>query len=544
MASQIHEKTLLAIGALRQNKLTESLQLSDEILAQDPNNASAYATQFSALFKAKQFEQARQIGGQAAKLNPNSLFILNNQACLQLDANQPAAAATLLRSLINQFGERGQWLYNLGLALRLAGKLEDAIKGFERALDIQANHDRAAFQLAECLIVSGRLEEALIALNRVRLLRPTHAVSHAQYIHHAVANQKLDQVGLKLELRYWQERFIPKQKQYPIRTVQADGPITLAFNIGNIPEHWLTQTIAPTINTFSERFYKVIVYWQEESFKDELFDGKVTIVKSAELSDAQFAQRVRNDRVDALIDVCGLRRGTRQRALGLQLASIQCGWMAHEGDYAADTVNLIEDHIQRLPFCLGEKNIGTTTVGTEWPTNTLAARGTHQGISDQVLNSWGTILNSLEDWKLHLDCQSLSIQNNIKRMFSKMGINSERLLFNDALSLNSKTIVLDNFINNDPIAIGKALGQGGIVVALKGEFFPAQRSAKVLSHFDRGHWLVNTPFDYQERVISLANNELNEADFRPISDSEWRESDIDNIDDFCDSVRAALLSQQ
>jgi len=134
-----------AIRALRSSKHDQAIEITQAIIDRDDNHAGAHAIQFSSLFKSKQTERARRMGSKAAELNPTSVFILNNQACLQLEAKQPAAAAGLLKSLIDQFGERGQWLYNLALAQRMVGNFDYAIRAFRRTLDLQPEHDRAAF---------------------------------------------------------------------------------------------------------------------------------------------------------------------------------------------------------------------------------------------------------------------------------------------------------------------------------------------------------------------------------------------------------------
>jgi len=216
-ALRLRRQVSEAVAAMRVNSYDEAVAITQEIIAAKPDHPGAHAVQFSSLFKAKRFEEARQMGSAAARLNPESIFILNNQACLQLEAKQPASAAVLLKSLVNQFGERSQWLYNLALAQRMVGNYDYSVATFRRTLEHQPDHDRAAFQLAECLKVMGQKEEALRAFDYVRLLRNKHAASHSNYIHHAVANGSIDKHGLKQELRLWEQRFIPSNSRYPER---------------------------------------------------------------------------------------------------------------------------------------------------------------------------------------------------------------------------------------------------------------------------------------------------------------------------------------
>ena len=150
-----------SVDALRASRHEEALLLTAQIIALQADHAGAHAVQFSSLFKSNQFERARGMGRQAAKLNPRSVFILNNQACLQLEAKQPAAAAGLLKSLIDQYGEKAQWLYNLALAQRMVGNYDYAIDMFRRTLDHEPRHDFAAYQLADCLSFIGDSEQAI-----------------------------------------------------------------------------------------------------------------------------------------------------------------------------------------------------------------------------------------------------------------------------------------------------------------------------------------------------------------------------------------------
>ena len=193
-------------SALRNGEYTVAIRVASEIIRRQPNHAEAHAVQFSALLKEKKFEKARSIGTLTAKLNPKSLFILNNQARLQLEAKQPAAAVGLLKSLIDQCGERSHGLYNLALAQRMIANYDYSISMFRRTLDHQPEHELAASQLADCLRAAGKQEEAVSAYNYVRLLRNKHAPSHSHYIHSAVINNSITPADLKNELNLWQDR--------------------------------------------------------------------------------------------------------------------------------------------------------------------------------------------------------------------------------------------------------------------------------------------------------------------------------------------------
>ncbi len=518
-----------AVRDLRTSELDSAVDITTEIIERQDDHPGAHAVQFSALFKSKRFEEARRMGTAAAELNPKSVFILNNQACLQLEAKQPAAASGLLKSLIEQYGERGQWLYNLALAQRMVGNFDYAITTFSRTLDFDQEHDRAAFQLADCLTLVGSHEQAARAFDYVRLLRSKHAPSHSNYLHHAVVNNALSQEDLDLEMALWRDRFIPSDKRYDVR--ENDGDLKVGFLIGKLPATWGSLLIAPVINGLSEGGDDVSVYWHDERSSTDLFSDGVTLVPSAKYTDADFARKVRADGIDIMIDVCGMRIGSRQRPLGLQVAGKQLGWLAHEGQYATPLVSVLDNTLKH--YCADLSQIESTQ---DIPENTFSAMGCHRGVSEEVLNVWAAIMLRLPNWNLHLPSLNQLANKKIVRRFDSMGVNASRLFFDTSIKLNHKTIALDNFVENNPVSTIIALQQGATIVSRRGDLFPAQHTERILNQCGRQEWLVNTNSEYQQRAIELAESSNRSG----LSSAGFEESGLANMAEFVKRFRESI----
>jgi tetratricopeptide (TPR) repeat protein len=526
--------TSMSIRALRASKHDEAVEITQEIITRQEDDAGAHAVQFSSLFKSEKFEQARRMGGRAAQLNPESVFILNNQACLQLEARQPAAAAGLLKSLIEQFGEQGQWLYNLALAQRMVGNFEYAINMFRRTLDHQPEHDRAAFQLADCLKIVGHHEEVVRAYDYVRLLRSKHAPTHSNYIHNAVASNCLSATDLSHELSLWRERFIPNDKRYIVDQPSSALSINIGFLIGVIPDLWLRSMVAPVINELAKNKDSISVYWHDETPPIKLFDEQVSVVLSASLSDANFARQVRADSIDVMIDICGMRLGSRQRALGLHLAGRQYGWLAHEGYYATPLVVALDHQLAGQRFYIESNTESKQSTAKK----TLVGIGSQRGLTYEVIKTWSYILHQLPDWKLLLDAQENHIIKALRQRFSTMGIDNNRLIFDAKLGATEGSVVLDNFVQNDPVTASQALRTGGILVALSGPLFPAQQTAALLSQVDRDDWLCTSTSDYVARAIALADGALAE----PLDQEQFDLSRLNNLQTFVTQFRNTISS--
>lgn len=535
-----------AVRDLRAAKYDSTIDITSEIIEREPNHAGAHAVQFSALFKSKRLEQARRMGTIAAKLNPNSVFVLNNQACLQLEAKQPAAASGLLKSLIEQYGARGQWLYNLALAQRMVGNFDYAITTFSRTLDFDEAHDRAAFQLADCLTLTGNHEHAVRTFDYVRLLRSKHAASHSNYLHHAASNNLISKADLKLELALWRDRFIPAQKCYQTNPIKDEKAINIGFLIGKIPEHWSSMMVAPLINGLANEITdpttpyndRVTVYWHDEQLKHDLFGRTVNVVPSARFTDADFAREVRADGIDVLIDICGMRIGCRQRVLGLQVATKQLGWLAHEGVYSTDKIKALD-----IPYALEKpnhprlKNQKPRT--SKLPAKTFTALGCHRGLSEQVLESWASLLRDLPDWHLHISSDDKLINRRLRQQFKKQAIDESRLLFDTTISLHNQAIALDNFTDNDPVACMLALEQGATIVAIKGELYPAQHTAKLLEQCGHDDWVCPSHSAYKSRAIALTQ----ESTLTGASKAQFDNSGVTDMPSFIGRFRTQIIEE-
>ena len=523
-----------AVSELRAGDHDSAIDLTAKIIETDPDHAGAHAIQFSAFFKSQRLEEARRMGTQAAKLNPRSVFILNNQACLQLEAKQAAAASGLLKSLIEQFGERGQWLYNLALAQRQVGNFEYAITTFTRTLDFEPEHDKAAFQLADCLNLVGDHEKAVAAYDYVRLLRHKHAPSHSNYIHQAAVNNTISARDIELELALWGERFIPADKVYDDRPSLNPQRPRVGFLLGKLPRHWTEQMVAPVANALASDA-EVSIYWHDERMDQSLFDSQISIIPSAKFTDADFARRVRSDHVDALIDVCGMRIGSRQRALGLKVAAHQYGWLAHEGRYATPFVEVIDASFGMQPYAVQlTRHLGTKTI----PSQTFSGIGCYRGVSDEVLIAWAAILKQCPNWNLHISNKQPPLVNRIKEKMERHGVEANRLVFATDLELTETTIALDNFVDNDPVALVEVLNKGGRVVAKRGRLYPAQHSEYILKQCRSEDWINNDTAQYIQQAIAMSQEPLGTG----LSKHQLQQSGLSNIEEFSDRFKKVVLA--
>ena len=512
---------------MRENQHEQAISLGKNVLQNEPDHASANALVFTCLFKLGLFEEARRIGSKAATLNPDSEYILNNQACLQLDAKQPAAAAGLLKSLINTHGEKAQWLYNLGLAQRMVGSYQNSLAAFQRTLEIDPEHSKAAFQLADINRSLGDVEQTARLSNYVRLLRAGHAPSHSQHIHHIASHDLTTSADLQCEFQLWGDRFIPKNGRFAKADIADKKKLRIGFFVGGIPEVWWIWMAAPLINKLAEKD-ELLVYWNSAN-KITRLDAAVTVHDCYTLTDPKFARLVHDDSVDIIVDVCGMLPGSRQRPLGSRLAAKQYGWFAHNGMYASDLVSIIEDSLGSKPFCFTAPE-HAYSINT--PPSTLFAINTSEGLTEQTIALWASILSELSGYVLHLDTRNIDMQDAIKARFAQYKIHRQQISFDPKVEIGKGSLVLENLVNNDPLNAYLAVQKGAVVVAMEGAMFRSQQTAILLKQAGKTDWIQGNPHQYKLKVLQLIKTPM-----QGLTSKQLQKTGLTNLNAFAKQFR-------
>ncbi len=546
----IRKLVIAAIKALREEKYADVVNLCEQVIDRSNDHAGAHSMLFTSLYNLGELERARIMGGKAADLNPTSEFILNNQACLQLDAKHPAAAATLLRSLIKQHGPKAKWLYNLGLAQRSVGSYKNAVDVFGKTLEVNPSHERAAFQLADSYQHCGNLEMATRQFNYLRLLRPHHRETRRWYIYHAARNATISKHELQQEISLWGSRFIPEGKTYPANSLTKSKSRKIGFIVGDISATWWTSMVLPVINQLSTK-ENVFVYWQSKQDSIGKLADPVTLINTIKLSDSDFARQVRQDEIDIIIDVCGMRAGCRQRVLGLQLASKQFGWLVHEGYYISDKIIVIEHLFGPQKYAMKPPEKRATNLPINLTTNinpkatasvdtskekTFFCINCAPGLTKRTVATWAAVLNTLPDWNMLLEVKRTEVASQIRNEFAAIGIDSKRLEFAPTLKPSEGTITLENLNSNDIISVANAVMAGSVLIALEGESFLTQQSSTLLKQLGKEEWVATDLNSYVQRIDSI----VNDGELKKLSKKQIDQSDIFDIAGFARRFRRII----
>jgi tetratricopeptide (TPR) repeat protein len=123
-----------------------------------------------------QYDHAVEWIANAVRQSPKAEYLSNLGAALQRQGRRDDALKAFDKAVQLKPDDAGLWT-NLGLALEDLKRPSDALLCFQRALELDPRHLEAAFRCAQLLHQLGKLEEALALFDVCDELRPLHVTT-------------------------------------------------------------------------------------------------------------------------------------------------------------------------------------------------------------------------------------------------------------------------------------------------------------------------------------------------------------------------------
>ncbi|MBI5660266.1 MAG: tetratricopeptide repeat protein [Nitrosomonadales bacterium] len=128
-------------------------------------------------YQAGQVPQAVAVFRQILQTEPNHADALHFLGVIALQSGNHDGATDLIGKAIG-VKPTGLMHYNLGLALRAQGKLDEAAASYRKATALQPDYAEAHFNLGNVLQKQGKLDEAIASYRKVLALKPDWVDAH------------------------------------------------------------------------------------------------------------------------------------------------------------------------------------------------------------------------------------------------------------------------------------------------------------------------------------------------------------------------------
>ena len=568
----------LAAMLLHRGELEAAVARYEQVLRLWPDCVGAYSNMGLALMALGRLEEARLSFEQALYLQPDLAEALNNLGLALLNQGREAEAQVRFERAIQLRPDLVDARNNLGLACSAQGEPDQALASFEHAVRIDPDHFGALTNLANVCKDQGRAAEAIAYYRQALASRPDDAPVHSNLLLAMHYQPGADPREILAEARrYARQHAEPLAGAIEPRPTQspAGRRLRIGYVSADFREHPVVSFLEPIVAAHDRHRFEIFCY-ADVSQPDAItrrLQGYGDCWRSlVGLSDAQAAERIRQDDIEILVDLAGHTGGNRLRAFARKPAPIQVSYLGYLGttglsamdyyitDAHADPPGLSEEHYQesliRLPECGFCYAPGPAPeVRPEPPARqsgqvTFGCLNNPAKVSDEVLAVWSRGLAAVPGSRLLLRTGAgRSAEERIRDRLTACGIAPERLGFAGPTATrfaylelyHAVDIALDPFPYNGVTTTCDALWMGVPVISQAGRMNVSRQGVRFLRTVGLDELLAETLEDYVRIAIELAGDPARLADLRSGLRERMRRSPLMDAQRLARDLEAAYV---
>jgi predicted O-linked N-acetylglucosamine transferase (SPINDLY family) len=486
-------------------QLAESQYL--KIIEQDPNYSDAYHLLGVIQSQRSETDQAIQNITHAIELS-DCEFYYNSLGAVYLKQGQIQKALFNLNCALKKNDQYIDAYNNLGQTLLMAGECKDAMNCFSKAISMNGNITPLYSNYLTCL-------NYLPSISREEMYQ-----AHLSFNHLFPSSKPL----------YRNQPARTSKKFLRIGYVSSDfcrG--SAAFFIEPILRHHDTSSFE--IFCYANINQPDDITHRMQAFATQWIDTNL-------MSDTQMAEKIVQDKIDILVDLCGHFSNNRLPVFAFQPAPIQITYLGYPNttglshiqyrltDEIADPDTTDAYHSEKLirlpsPFlCYQPVKNSPEVSPLPAETNGFIILGSFNNlakITDEVIRVWAAILNRVKYSKLLLKARpfvdSFTCERFQKR-FQQHGVSHDRLLFKGhEKSIKSHLrvyhtidLALDPFPYHGTTTTCDALWMGVPVMSLCGESHAMRVGTTLLSAIGMTDFIAYSESDYINKTVAICRN--------------------------------------
>lgn len=518
----------------------------EKILEKEPQHLDARYFLGTLLAEQGRYPQARQHLEIAARLAPDSPYILNNLGNIHLLCGEDAAAEQAFRKALRVAPEMPEAQTNLGNLLVRKGALEEAIGLAQQVVAARPEQIAAHVMLANALKDQGRIDEAIPHFRRAAELAPGNAVARSNLLMALNYSAALSPAEIRTTHEEWASRFPPAQPR-PARA--RAGRLRVGYLSPDLGRHPVGYLMEPVLAAHDREAFEICVYSDNRSPDDmtaRLRAGVDCWRDVGGLGNDDLASVLATEGLDVLVELAGHGAGNRLAMLGRRFAPVQVSYLGYPATTGLKSIDYVitdraldpsdsdqafyAEKLWWLPrpcFAfrpdaefpavapLPAATAGSLTFGSF---NALAK------ISPAVIDLWAAVMRALPDARLLMQARALSDPGSRLRLaeaFRERGVAPDRIemagftSLPQHLELFSRTdVCLDTFPWNGHMTTLDSLWMGVPVLTLAGDRRAARMGAAIMGELGLTDFIAATPEEFVARAVALAGDPIVLGDLR------------------------------
>lgn len=550
-----------------------------QALALDPKLAVAHFNMGIALRSQKRLEEACQSFRRAVQLKPVYQEAMGALAHVYIALHDWSAALGLLKEIIAIWPHKAEAYCNLGTVYLGMGHVQEAIVAYEAALKTDPHLAGALNGLGGAYLGRGDFERAERCYRKCMAALPGDRQAHSNLLMLLNYVPGSDPVAVFEEHFAWgraaEARIAPQQLD--MRPKEIRRQLRVGYLSPDFREHSVASFIEPVLRHHDRAQFEVFCY-SSLPVPDETtrrIRRAVDVWQDIDkLSDSDAARRIREDRLDILVDLSGHTAGGRLGIFAARPAVVQMTWMGYPNTTGLRTIDYrITDAIADPA---GEDAYHSETLlrlegcfltYQPWPSAPEVAPSPASGngyvtfgsfnnfskINFEVLQLWSEVLRQVPHSRLLLKCPALtdgSVRERVGAALVEFGVAAERLELlghtptrEEHLARYARVdIALDTFPYNGTTTTCEALWMGVPVLSLLGSRHAGRVGASLLRAAGLEDWLATTPEEFVETAREKAADLLALGRLRQSLRGQLAASQLCDAAAFTRRLEAAMTS--
>ncbi len=511
-----------------------------QALALRPNYAEAHNNLGLVLAAQGKLAEAVHSYQEALDLRPNYVEAYTNMGNARAAQGRTDEAVACYREALRLEPDRAEAHNNLGVALRAQWKLDEAAASYLEALRLKPDYAGAHNNLGIVRAAQGRVEEAVACYREAVRLDPSYVAAHTNLVLTLYFCPDQSMAAIAAECRRWNDRHAEPLRRFILPNHNDRSPgrrLRVGYVSPDLRWHPVGRFLLPLLEAHNHEDFEIYCYAAsaERDWVTEACAAHADVWRPVfALTDEEFAQLIRRDEIDILVDLAMHTVNNRLLTFARKPAPVQATYLAYVGTTGLTTMDyrlsdpyldppggpdeaLYSEKTVRLPdtfWCFRpDPQMGPVT---QLPASTaghvtFGCLNSFWKVSPAALTAWARLLEGLPGSRLLLHAFAGSHRERVLNIFAKYHVARERIVFIDPLPAadyfrmyQEMDIALDPFPYGGGTTSFDALWMGVPVVTLAGDKGVGRGGLSILANLELTELVAGTIDDYLQIATKLA----------------------------------------
>jgi len=520
----------------------EATALAQRLAAEYPDDGTCWRALSASLHKEGRLAEMIDAGLRTVELLPDEVLVRILLADTLRAMQRIAEADAQCRRLLELQPDHPEGLRIYGLVLFAQRRMDEAIAACRRAVEIAPGLAAPYGTLGFILLEQGATQEALGWLRRAIEIDPADSVTHSSMLFCLVHSSDFDTQTLVEEHRKFGQRYDNLKRKRPAVFSNSRNParqLRVGFVSGDLFNHAVASYALPVIEHLAADTSIAMHFYHNHVEEDQISERFKACAASwrntAGMTDRAFLERLRNDRIDIVIDLSGHTGRNRLVALAQRAAPVQASWIGYPVTTGVATMDYyltdrfvaphgefddqFVEQIVRLPASapfmptpncppvngLPALHNGYTTYGSFNRLNKL---------SPKVIEAWACVLHAAPTARMALGAIGNDAdQQTLTEWFAAAGIDAGRLSFHRRSNIpvymqqhHGVDICLDTFPYTGSTTTLNALWMGVPTLTIPGATLAGRGSATWLQHVGLDTYIATDKDEFVAKALALGHD--------------------------------------